>query len=68
MSKFKRWLYNKFLPALCKDDLMDDNARLEAKVEAQRQQIDRLNAYIDGMEAAMRYQRRVTVRNEVRRE
>lgn len=68
MTKFKRWLYNKFLPAWCKDDLLEANARLEAKVEAQRQKIDRLNAYIDGMEAAMRYQRRVTVRNEVRRE
>lgn len=68
MSKFKRWLYNKFLPALCKDDLMEANAQLEAVVEAQREKIDRLNAYIDGMETAMRYQRRVTVRNEVRRE
>ena len=68
MSKFKRWLFNKFLPALCKDGLMEANDRLARTVEAQRQKIDRLNAYIDGMETAMRYQRRVTVRNEVRRE
>lgn len=68
MGKFKRWLYNKFLPAYCKDDLMEANARLAETVEAQRQKIDRLNAYIDGMEAALRYQRRVTVRNEVKRE
>ena len=23
MSKFKTWLYNKFLPAYCRDDLME---------------------------------------------
>ena len=68
MSRFKRWLFNKFLPAYCKDGLLEENARLEAAVEAQRQKIDRLNAYIGGLEAAMRYQRRVTVRNEVKRE
>ena len=68
VSRFKRWIFNKFLPAWCKDDLLGENERLRAAVEAQRQKIDRLNAYIDGMETAMRYQRRVTVRNEVRRE
>lgn len=68
VSRFKQWLYNKFLPAWCKDDLLEANARLTVAVEAQRQNIDRLNAYIDGLETAIRYQRRVTVRNEVRRE
>lgn len=68
MSRLKRWLYNKFLPAWCKDDLLERNAALVETVEEQRKKIDRLNAYIGGMEAAMRYQRRVTVRNEVRRE
>ena len=68
MTKFKRWLYNKFLPAWCKDDLLEANAKLRAAIEIQNQTIDRLNAYIDGVETAMRCQRRVTVRNEVRRE
>lgn len=68
MTKFKRWIYNKFLPAYCKDDLLEANARLEATVEHQRHKIDRLIAYIDGMEVALRYQRRVMVKNEVKRE
>lgn len=67
MSRLKRWLYNRFLPAWCKDDLLEANARLEATVEVQRQKIDRQSAYISGLETAMRYQRRVTVRNEVGR-
>lgn len=67
MTKFKRWLYNKFLPAWCKDDLMEINECLTRETAAQRQEIDRLKAYINGIEAAMRYQRRVTIRNEVRK-
>lgn len=68
MVKFKRWLYNKFLPAWCKDDLLEANARLVEQAEAQGREIGRLRAYIDGMETALRHQRRLTVRNEVRRE
>lgn len=68
MSKFKRWLYNKFLPAWCKDDLLEANARLREQTEAQSREIDRLRAYISGLETAMRHHRRLTVRNEVRRE
>lgn len=68
MGRFKRWLYNKFLPALCKDELMEENARLMGIVKAQGQEINQLRSYINGMETAMRHQRRVTVRNEVKRE
>lgn len=68
MGKFRRWLYNRFLPACCKDELMEANVRLMETVKAQKQEIDRLDAYINGMETALRHQRRVTVRNEVKRE
>lgn len=67
MSKIKKWLYNKFLPAWCKDDLLANNASLVKKVGDQKIEIERLKAYINGIETAMRYQRRVTVRNEVMR-
>lgn len=65
MSKFKKWLYNRFLPAYCRDDLMETNARLLAANAAQKQEIDRLQAYISGLETALRSQRRITIRNEV---
>lgn len=68
MNRFRRWLCQKFLPAYCRDGLMEENEALRAEVERQEQQIRRLNAYIDGMETALRYQRRVVVRNEVKRE
>lgn len=44
MRRFKRWLYHKFLPAWCKEDLMEANARLAERVDAQGREIDRLRA------------------------
>lgn len=66
MSKFKKWLYNRFLPVYCRDNLMETNARLLAANAAQKREIERLNAYISGLETAMRNQRRVVIRNEVK--
>lgn len=66
MSKFKKWLYNRFLPAYCRDNLMETNARLLSANAAQKREIERLNAYISGLETAMRNQRRVVIRNEVK--
>lgn len=61
MSKFKTWLYNRFLPAWCKDDLLAANKRLETVATEQRQEIERLNAYIGGLETGIRAQRRMTI-------
>ncbi len=61
MTKFKRWLYARFLPAWCRDDLMETNARLLAANAEQRQEIKRLNAYINGLHAAMRRQPRIAI-------
>lgn len=66
MSRFKGWLYNRFLPAWCKDDLMDANARLADVVAAQARELERLRAYIGGMEAAIRRGSRVTVHTGVK--
>lgn len=66
MSKFKRWLYNRFLPAWCKEELLSANRALSKTVAKQQHEIERLNAYIDGLETALRVQRRITIRNEVK--
>lgn len=55
MSRCKRWLYNKFLPAWCKDDLLEKNRKLEAAIGEQKQKIEALQAYIEGMERALRW-------------
>ena len=62
MSRIKKWLYERYLPAWCRDDLMAANKRLQAKVDAQAQEIERLNAYIDGMQDAMMRQSRIIIK------
>lgn len=66
MKKFKIWLLERFLPAWAKDSVYQDNKRLLAQLEQQKQKIKELHAYIDGLEAGLRAMRRVTIRNEVR--
>lgn len=64
MSRIKKWLYERFLPAWCRDDLMAANKRLQAKVDEQAQEIERLNAYIDGMQDAMIRQSRIIIKGK----
>ena len=64
MKKFKRWLIEKFLPTYCRNELLEENKQLANKIAELQAKNDRLNAYIDGMESALRYQK-ITIRNEV---
>ena len=41
MSKLKKWLYERFLPAWCRDDLMRANELLSEKCKAQAREIER---------------------------
>lgn len=63
MNKLKNWLVLQFLPVWAKERVWKENAELKSKIEQQRQKIERMQAYIDGLEYAMR--RGVTIRNEV---
>lgn len=65
MSRFKHWLYTEFLPDYCRVELQDENKRLLALIQRQKQEIDQLNAYINGLENGIRNQRRIVIRNEV---
>lgn len=66
MRKIKTWLLERLLPAWAKDSVYQENKRLLALVERQKQEIRELHAYVDGLEAGLRALRRVTIRNEVR--
>ena len=66
MSKIKTWLLERFLPAWAKDTVYQDNKRLLAQLEGQRQELRELHAYIDDLEAGLRALRRVVIKNEVR--
>lgn len=61
MHKFKRWLYGRFLPAWCRDDLLHANELLTAKCSAQAREIERLRAYLEGVQAASRRHPRIVI-------
>ncbi len=66
MRKFRKWLLEKFLPAWAKDSVYAENKRLLAQLERQAQDMRELNAYIDGLETALRSMRRIVINNEVK--
>lgn len=60
-KRFKNWLINKFLPAWCRQECLDEIRHLREKTEQQTAEISRLNAYIEGMREALKRQPRITV-------
>ena len=61
MRKLKIWLLERFLPAWAKDSVYRENTALLAKIAEQKQEIQELNAYIDGLEAGLRSMRRIVI-------
>lgn len=67
MKRLREWLYRRFLPMVAKETLYKERDALAGQVRELEQENRRLQAYIDGMEAALRAGRRVVIRNEVSR-
>lgn len=65
INKLKQWLYNRFLPSWCREELLADNKRLLEANYSQKIEIGRLNAYIDGLEMAVRSRNKIIINNEV---
>lgn len=65
MKRLKDWFLLKFLPAWAKDTVYTENQRLRQEIKQLHQEIERVNAYADGLEYALR--RRIVIRNEVNR-
>ena len=61
IKKLKHWLYTRFLAVWLKESLLADNRILQREVDDLREELDRKNAYIRGLEAGMRAQRRIVI-------
>ena len=59
----KKWLQNHFLPMWAKHTLLWEKNQLEKENFALRKEIDRLEAYIDGMKTGIRAGKRVNIIN-----
>lgn len=63
MKRIKKWLFNRFLPAYCKDRLMRENEALAEKVREMRQENRELRAYIDGLERGVKAAKKIQIVN-----
>ena len=59
----KHWLLNRFLPIWAKETLLQDNKRLERELQAVQQKNRELEAYIQGMQAGLRANKRISIVN-----
>ena len=64
MRKIQEWLY-RYLSMAAKETILKERNDLMETVKELKQENSRLQAYIDGMETAMRVQRRITINNGV---
>lgn len=63
LRRIRAWLNTVFLPTWANESFLAENKLLRSINKEQRQEIERLRAYIGGMELAIRAQRRITINN-----
>lgn len=61
MRRFRKWLIEVFLPTWAKESVVKENEALRERNRELNNEINRLNAYIDGLEAGIRAQRRIII-------
>lgn len=61
MRRFRKWLIEVFLPTWAKESVVKENDALREQNRKLSDEINRLNAYIDGLEAGIRAQRRIII-------
>lgn len=61
LRKLKNWFLERFLPMWAKESLLKDCRQMEKELASLRQELARKDAYISGMAAGMKYQRRIVI-------
>ena len=59
----KKWLQNHFLPMWAKQTLLWEKNQLERENLALRQELDRLESYVEGVKTGLRAAKRVNIIN-----
>ena len=60
-KRIKAWFLDRFLPMWAKETVLADNRRLQLQVAELREQLDQKEAYIAGLMAGMKSQRRIVI-------
>lgn len=61
MKKIKNWFYNRFLPMWAKESVFREYKNTQLENEELRKKVAELEAYINGLHAGMRNQRRIVI-------
>lgn len=61
MKKIKNWLYSRFLPLWAKESVLADYKRLQSENERLLVLLTEKEAYIEGLHAGMKHQRRIVI-------
>ncbi|MBQ3045144.1 MAG: hypothetical protein IJD49_04245 [Clostridia bacterium] len=63
MSKIKQWFFNKYLPAYCKEELIEENNKLRMQVQELKAEKKELESYISGMQRGLRAVKKIQIVN-----
>lgn len=61
MKRLKMWIINTCLPAWAKVEMLAELRTKQKEIEELKEEINRLNAYIDGLQWGIRAQRRIII-------
>ena len=61
MKKIKNWFYNHFLPMWAKESVFREYKNTQLENEELRKKVAELEAYINGLHAGLRNQRRIVI-------
>lgn len=61
LRKFKSWLCNHFLPMWAKETVLADNKNLQAENRRLKEELSQKEAYINGLMAGIKSQRRIVI-------
>lgn len=64
MKKIRDWLITKFLPMWAKETVLAENERLREEVAQLKTELKEQYAYIDGLEAGIKAQRRIIINTQ----
>ena len=61
MKRIKKWFWDRFLPMWAKETLLADYKLISKENELLRDELSRKDAYIDGLLAGLKSQRRIVI-------
>lgn len=63
MKRIKNWFLDRFLPMWAKETLLSENRELRKQVVELEAEVQQKTAYINGLMAGMKNQRRIVINN-----